>query len=63
VGFTRKANNSTMPEFAVIFDMDGVIVDSEQVYQEIERQMYDDLGIPVSPEEHRLFIGAAERSM
>ncbi|MEE9462289.1 MAG: HAD family phosphatase [Bacteroidales bacterium] len=52
-----------MPELAVIFDMDGVIVDSEQVYQEIERQMYDDLGIPVSPEEHRLFIGAAERSM
>jgi HAD superfamily hydrolase (TIGR01509 family) len=52
-----------MPEFAVIFDMDGVIVDSEKVYLEIERQMYRDLGIPVSPEEHRLFIGAAERSM
>ena len=52
-----------MPELAVIFDMDGVIVDSEQVYQEIERQMYDDLGIPVTPEEQRLFIGAAERSM
>jgi HAD superfamily hydrolase (TIGR01509 family) len=52
-----------MPEFAVIFDMDGVIVDSEKIYQEIERQMYHDLGIPVSREEHRLFIGAAERSM
>ena len=52
-----------MPEFAVIFDMDGVIVDSETVYQEIERQMYDDLGIPVTQEEHRMFIGAAERSM
>jgi HAD superfamily hydrolase (TIGR01509 family) len=52
-----------MPEFAVIFDMDGVIVDSEHVYQEIERQMYDDLGIPVSPEEHRQFIGAAEKTM
>ena len=52
-----------MPELAVIFDMDGVIVDSEKVYQEIERQMYDDLGIPVTPEEQRLFIGAAERSM
>ena len=52
-----------MNEFAVIFDMDGVIVDSEQVYQQIERQMYAELGIPVSPEEHRLFIGAAERSM
>jgi HAD superfamily hydrolase (TIGR01509 family) len=52
-----------MPEFAVIFDMDGVIIDSERIYQEIERQMYDDLEIPVSKEEHRLFIGAAERSM
>ena len=52
-----------MPDFAVIFDMDGVIVDSEKVYQAIERQMYDDLEIPVSTEEHRLFIGAAERSM
>jgi HAD superfamily hydrolase (TIGR01509 family) len=52
-----------MPELAVIFDMDGVIVDSEQVYQEIERQMYDDLGIPVTPEEQRMFIGSAERSM
>lgn len=52
-----------MPDFTVIFDMDGVIVDSEKVYQSIERQMYDDLKIPVSTEEHRLFIGAAERSM
>ncbi len=52
-----------MPDYAVIFDMDGVIVDSEQVYQEIERQMYEELGIPVSMEEHRLFVGAAERSM
>jgi HAD superfamily hydrolase (TIGR01509 family) len=52
-----------MTEIAVIFDMDGVIVDSENVYQEIERQMYEELGIPVSHEEHRLFIGAAEKSM
>ena len=52
-----------MPELAVIFDMDGVIVDSEKVYQEIERQMYDQLGIPVSREEHSQFIGAAESTM
>jgi HAD superfamily hydrolase (TIGR01509 family) len=63
VDFTWKANNYNMAEFAVIFDMDGVIVDSEQVYQDIERQMYDDLGIPVTAEEHRQFIGAAERIM
>ena len=43
--------------------MDGVIVDSEQVYQEIERQMYDELGIPVSPEEQRMFMGTSERFM
>ncbi len=61
--FTWKANKYNMLEIAVIFDMDGVIVDSEKVYQAIERQMYDDLEIPVSTEEHRLFIGAAERSM
>jgi HAD superfamily hydrolase (TIGR01509 family) len=63
VVFMWKANKYSMPEFLVIFDMDGVIVDSEQVYQEIERQMYVKLGIPVSAEEHRLFIGAAETSM
>ena len=52
-----------MPDFAVIFDMDGVIVDSEQVYQEIERRMYTELGIPVSPDEQLLFMGTAERTM
>jgi HAD superfamily hydrolase (TIGR01509 family) len=52
-----------MAEIVVIFDMDGVMVDSERVYQEIERQMYNELGIPVSKEEHQMFIGAAEKVM
>lgn len=43
--------------------MDGVILDSEKVYQEIERSMYRELGIPVSREEHLEFMGTAERSM
>jgi HAD superfamily hydrolase (TIGR01509 family) len=63
VVFSWKVNKYDMSEIAVIFDMDGVIVDSERVYMEIERQMYDDLEIPVSQDEHHLFIGAAERSM
>jgi HAD superfamily hydrolase (TIGR01509 family) len=58
-----KTNEYPMPRIAVIFDMDGVIVDSEKAYLEIERQMYDELGIPVSQEEHLHFIGAAEKSM
>ena len=49
--------------FAVIFDMDGVILDSERIYQEIEREMYAELGIPVSREEHLRFMGTAEKAM
>jgi len=52
-----------MNEFTVIFDMDGVILDSERVYQEIERTMYRELGIEVSPEEHQKFMGTAEQAM
>jgi HAD superfamily hydrolase (TIGR01509 family) len=52
-----------MSKLTVIFDMDGVIIDSEQVYQEIERIMYRELGIQVSREEHLEFMGTAEQSM
>ena len=52
-----------MKTIAVIFDMDGVIIDSEQVYQEIEREMYRELGIPVTREEQMKFMGTTERTM
>ena len=52
-----------MKSLAVIFDMDGVILDSERVYQEIEREMFVELNIPVSREEHGKFTGTAERTM
>lgn len=52
-----------MNDFTVIFDMDGVIVDSEKAYQEIEWSLYRELGIPVTPEEHRQFIGTSEQVM
>ena len=52
-----------MNDFTVIFDMDGVIIDSERVYQDIERSMYREHGIQVSREEHQKFMGTAELAM
>lgn len=42
---------------AVIFDMDGVIVNSEPVYQQIEKEMFKELGIQIDPETYRTFVG------
>lgn len=48
---------------AVIFDMDGVLVNSEPHHQVIERGMFDEMKIPVSEEEHREFMGMASDEM
>jgi len=42
---------------AVIFDMDGVIIDSEPIYFEIERDLFDELGLDISQREHESFVG------
>ncbi|MEG1432658.1 HAD family hydrolase [Eubacterium sp.] len=42
---------------AIIFDMDGVIIDSEGVYKKIEGEMYRDLGIEMSQEEALMNMG------
>lgn len=47
----------------VIFDMDGVIIDSEPIHQECERRMFGLLGIDISDEEHNSLIGATDLSM
>lgn len=36
---------------AVIFDMDGVIIDSEPDYKQIEMDMYDEMGLAMSEED------------
>lgn len=42
---------------AVLFDMDGVIVDSEPIYQEFERATYDRYDIPVTEEFIMVSVG------
>lgn len=44
---------------AVIFDMDGVLVDSEPFHFENESRMFRKLGLDISDEEHSHFTGVA----
>lgn len=42
---------------AVIFDMDGVIIDSEPIHYKVNQKLYDELEIEVSKEEYNNFVG------
>ena len=48
---------------AVIFDMDGVIIDSEPTHMKLENEIYKKLGIDVTGEEHLSFVGSTSRYM
>lgn len=47
----------------VIFDMDGVIIDSEPIHLACEKEMFRLLGITVSEKEHNDFIGTTDLIM
>jgi len=44
---------------AIIFDMDGVLVDSEPHHVQIEKEMFSKLGLNISNEEHSTYMGKA----
>ena len=48
---------------AIIFDMDGVLVDSEPIYAEIEKKQFQRYGISVPEEEHQQYLGTSTESM
>jgi beta-phosphoglucomutase family hydrolase len=48
---------------AVIFDMDGVIVDSEPLHKAVERQMFVELGMDVTPARQHAFTGTSNAIM
>ena len=52
-------NNLTLP-YGVIFDMDGVLVDSEEFICRAACTMFDGLGLKVSPEDFIPFVGTGE---
>lgn len=48
---------------AIIFDMDGVLVDSEPYHVEIERKLFERFNLDISDEEHRNYMGKASDVM
>lgn len=51
------------PKIGVIFDMDGVIVDSEPFHVKIEEKLFSELGIDLPEEERFRFLGVSSRDM
>jgi beta-phosphoglucomutase family hydrolase len=48
---------------AVIFDMDGVLIDSEPFHLMVNKRIFEKLGINVSEEEYQNFIGTTHEYM
>ena len=47
----------------IIFDMDGVIIDSEPIHQQLEFEMFAELRLHISDEEHKDYIGTSAVDM
>ncbi len=56
---TSNPTNSELPD-GVIFDMDGVLVDSEAFICQAACRMFQEKGLAVSPDDFRPFIGTGE---
>ena len=48
---------------AVIFDMDGVIIDSEPFHWEVNKKIFAGLGISVSFSDYKKYIGTSNTNM
>jgi HAD superfamily hydrolase (TIGR01509 family) len=48
---------------AFIFDMDGVLIDSENLYKGIEKELFDAVGVEMDHEEHISYQGSSNPVM
>jgi len=47
----------------IIFDLDGVLLDSEKIYIEMNQRFFKELGADISMEEHQTFVGISANKM
>jgi len=52
-----------MKNQCIIFDMDGVIIDSEPIHIASEKEIFNRMGIRLSDEEHHSFVGTTSEIM
>ena len=52
-----------MNKKAIIFDMDGVLIDTEDHHKNIEHRIFRELEVPITEEERAPFIGMAANEM
>jgi len=50
-------------KYGVIFDMDGVIIDSEPIHIACEKEMFRRFGLVVSDDEHHTFVGTSDETL
>jgi len=48
---------------AIIFDMDGVIIDSEPIHYDANKRIFEELGIPVNNSLYSNYIGVSNQEM
>lgn len=53
----------TTPRYSLVFDMDGVIIDSEPLHFSVEAEMLRDLGVEVENDVLHGFVGIGSRDM
>jgi len=60
--YFRNLSNRFHMITTLIFDMDGVLVDSEPIHKRVEQDLYNELGLKVSYEEHMSMVGMSSKN-